>query len=165
MPAMGWGSVQRSHLEQATFRSLFSTQNTASGLLKTGLIMDYASGNLYSPRKVNMSTRCLLVFANELMFVAVMSLLKSQPDLELVGVSAPNEKELFQAIDFYKPDILILDESNSPDQSTRPLHPLLHYPELRVITLNHEDNLLHIYQKRDVMVTRITDLVSVIHET
>jgi chemotaxis response regulator CheB len=111
-----------------------------------------------------MSTRCLLVFANELMFVAVMSLLKSQPDLELVGVSAPNEQDLFQAIDFYKPDILILDESNSPGQSTRPLRPLLYYPELRVITLNHEDNLLHIYQKRDVMVTRITDLVSVICE-
>ena len=69
-----------------------------------------------------MSTRCLLVFANELMFVAVMSLLKSQPDLELVGVSAPNEKDLFQAIDFYKPDILILDESNSPDAApTAPL--------------------------------------------
>lgn len=112
-----------------------------------------------------MPTRCLLVFANELMFVSVMSLLKSQTDLELVGVSPPSEKELFEAIDFYKPDILILDEMNTTDQSTRPLHPLLRYPDLRVITLNQKDNLLHIYQKRDVTVTRITDLVSVIYDT
>lgn len=111
-----------------------------------------------------MSTKCLLVSVNELVSVAIESLLTTQGDLEVVHTGAGSEAGLMEAINLQQPDVIILDEGSELYDQTKLVNLLMRYPNLRLITINRQDNQLHVYQQQVVLVTQFSDLIPLLYD-
>lgn len=98
------------------------------------------------------------------MGVTVENLFKTQVDLDVVNAQSLTDADLIQELELYRPDVLILDESVDLNNPTRLLKPLISLPNLIVIMLNTEANVMHVYKKQDVLVTQISDLFSVVRD-
>ena len=120
--------------------------------------------NCPDPREISVTIKCLIVCANELMGVTVENLFKTQVDLDVVNAQSLTDADLIQELELYRPDVLILDESVDLNNPTRLLKPLISLPNLIVIMLNTEANVMHVYKKQDVLVTQISDLFSVVRD-
>lgn len=111
-----------------------------------------------------MSKKCLLVSVNEIVIVAIESLLINRGDLEVIRTGEGSESGLIRAIELYRPDVIIFDEGSSLYNQTRLLRLLIQYPKLRMISFNHQDNQLHIYQQHVVQVTQFSDLIPLLYD-
>lgn len=109
-----------------------------------------------------MTIKCLIVCANELFGVAVENLCKTQSDLKVVNLTPLSNNGLAQELERYHPNVLILDEGIDLNSPTGLYSFLESFPELRVIKLNTQVNLLQVYKKQDVLVTKTSDLLSVV---
>lgn len=84
-------------------------------------------------------------------------------DVEVRSIGAVDEPELLQAVKRLHPDVLILDES-SPAAASVGLQKLItSLPNLRVIVVNQENNVLRIYQGERVQEGKAQDLAKAIH--
>ena len=111
-----------------------------------------------------MTIKCLVVCSNELMGIAVENLFKTQADLEVVNIHLLTDADLVQELELNQPDVLITDESVDLSNPTMGLQSLIRFLNIRVIVLNTQANVLHVYKKQDVLVTEISDLFSVVRD-
>lgn len=106
--------------------------------------------------------RILVVHGENLLIAGVESLLTHESDLKVMGVGNSNKSYFLQEVDQFHPHVVVIDESSLLADLT-----FLHYllktcPDLRIIVVDEEDNLIHIYEKRVISVAQSTDLINVI---
>lgn len=111
-----------------------------------------------------MLIKCLIVCSNELLGVSVEHLCRTQDDLDVHNAQFLVEADLIRELERYQPDVLIVDESIDVNYPTRLLQSLAVSPNVRVILLNGQANILHVYKKQDVLVTKASDLLSVVRD-
>ena len=111
-----------------------------------------------------MSTPCVLaVQQDSLIGQALTSVLtSSKSELKVITYRANDISDLVAETTELKPDVVILGES-TPLAKTDSLGQLLmSFPTLRVIVVGEGNNWLHVFSKKDKLVTRQTDLLDVL---
>jgi DNA-binding NarL/FixJ family response regulator len=97
-----------------------------------------------------------------LMGAGVQNLLGGEADLEVVGISPCDQVELAGEIRRLRPDSVILDRDSQWLNPTQLLATLQDCPELRLVVVSAVDNLVCIYDKRQLLTSRARDLVGII---
>lgn len=109
--------------------------------------------------------RVLIVEHQLLLGAGVQSLLTGEADLDVIGISPADQLELVQEIRRFRPDVVVLDEVTYLANPTKLLVFLKNHPKLRVVVVSANDNLVCIYNKQQVLVTRATDLINIIRDS
>lgn len=112
-----------------------------------------------------MATSCVLVAQQpELLNQALAGLLTgSKTKHAMITSEARSLDELMMEIADLMPDVIVLGESK-PLAARDTLAPLLMaYPELRVIVVSEDTNWLHVFHKKDLLLTRQSDLLDLIN--
>jgi DNA-binding NarL/FixJ family response regulator len=80
-------------------------------------------------------------------------------------VSTSNTETLYSLITAFEstpPDIVIIHQGFHNKPAIFPLQLLHDHPTIKVILISLEDNLMDVYSKQKILVTRASDLISVI---
>jgi hypothetical protein len=105
--------------------------------------------------------RVLILQENSLLSHALNSILRGSNahQLKMVTSEAKDFTNLVLDISELDPDYVLLEESGLATSKNQLIDLLKIYPGLRVIVISEESNLLHIYQNRDMLLTRPEDLL------
>lgn len=107
----------------------------------------------------------VLVVENDLLLGAgVESLLRREPNIDVIGISSRDEEELIKKIGCLQPAAVILDEASYLIHSIRLLAMLRKEHELRLVIVNADKNLVQVYHKQNILLTQISDLIKVLLE-
>jgi DNA-binding NarL/FixJ family response regulator len=104
--------------------------------------------------------RVLVVEHQRLLGAGIENMLRSDVDLEVLGVTPESESALLRVINRFQADVVIFDEAMI--DSTRLLDLLEHYPALRVVLVNADDGLVRTFDIRQSNVAQATELVALI---
>jgi len=66
---------------------------------------------------------------------------------------------LLNEIERYRPDVIIIDDSAVHTGILEFCELLMNYPRLRVLVIGIEENVVQVYEKREITVTNATDLI------
>jgi chemotaxis response regulator CheB len=113
---------------------------------------------------MNMSAPCVLaVQQDSLIGRALASVLtSSKSELKLITYQAKDIGGLVAETSELKPDVVILGESTPLAEKESLGQLLVSFPTLRVIVVGEGNNWLHVFSKKDKLVTRQTDLLDVL---
>jgi DNA-binding NarL/FixJ family response regulator len=105
----------------------------------------------------------LVIRKNSLLNQAMASILQSSGSKIKVVTSAANDVQgLIVDISNLEPDVILLEESMALASKETITHLLMVYPNMRLIVVSDDSNWLHIYRKKDMLMTRPGDLLSII---
>jgi hypothetical protein len=88
--------------------------------------------------------------------------LRPDVDLTIFSVLLEDETCLNEAVDRFKPDVVILGEYNALANKTTLTHLFVKYPLIKLITVSEDNNWLHIYQREDLLLHKASELATVI---
>lgn len=99
----------------------------------------------------------------DLISKAIEDLLAAHDEWKVLRVSNQESYEALSVhINFFSPEAVIIAEAEHDRECTVALKLLQDHPNLKVITLSLENNLLEIFTKQNVRVKTVSDLISVI---
>jgi chemotaxis response regulator CheB len=112
-----------------------------------------------------MGITCILaVQQHSLMNQALTSALLSSVSEHKVFTSTANSLEaLITEISELKPDVVLLGEAMPLAAENTLAHLLMCFAELRVIVVSEDTNWLHIFHKKDMLLTRQSDLLDIVY--
>jgi len=105
-------------------------------------------------------TRILVINSKDLWSGGVVSILSRELDFEIFNKNIIGDVALVSVLEELRPDAVIINESfliTYPSTILR-WHKL--FPQLRVIVLDEHENLLHIYDKHEVILEQPLDLIT-----
>ncbi len=111
-----------------------------------------------------MSITCVLAVQQDSLIGRALTsvLVGSKSELKVITYKSEDIGGLVAETSELKPDVVILGES-TPLAAKESLGQLLmSFPTLRVVVVGEGDNWLHVFSKRDKLVTRQTDLLDVL---
>jgi len=107
--------------------------------------------------------RRVLILDNQLLVGAgIQLLLSGEADLEIIGLPSLNCEDLAQLINKLEPDVIVLDEINHLTHLAGLLALLNNFSRLRIVVVRVQDDLIQIYDKQEVLVTRSGQLSNII---
>ena len=111
-----------------------------------------------------MKPRTAILWGREdLLGQAVESILTADRDWQVIKVlGTPDLRALTQEIEKTKPEIVIINQSHSADAFPVLVHLMERFPEMKIITVNPDNNLVEVYNKQKVCLEEVADLLSVI---
>jgi len=111
-----------------------------------------------------MSTPCVLAVQQDSLLDRALTgiLKKSQSDLRVITFKANDVSGLIAETLGQKPDMVLLGESMALAAEDALFQLLMSFPSLRVIVVSDDTNWLHIFQKKDKLMTRQSDLLDVL---
>ena len=112
-----------------------------------------------------MGVTCILAIQQySLMNHALVSALRSSfPAHEMVTTNASDLESLITEISHLKPVVVLLGESMPLAAKDTLAHLLMCFPELRVIVVSEDTNWLHVFHKKDMLLTRQSDLLDIVN--
>ena len=111
-----------------------------------------------------MNTPCVLAVQQDSLIGRALAsvLMSSNSDLKLITYQAMDIRGLVAETMQLKPDVVILGESTPLAAESSLGQLLMSFPALRVIVVGEGNNWLHVFSKKDKLVTRQTDLLDVL---
>ena len=110
-----------------------------------------------------MSRRRIFILENEsLLNAGIYSLLSKQENLEVVTTKHSDATEIFQIIDAFRPEVIIMDDATMIENLEALVGRLKSFPRLRTILVNGEKNELQIYDQRRIVIAEIGDFLEVL---
>ena len=109
-----------------------------------------------------MKTKCLINCTNEVIILGLTSLLSGQSDLECFEENYDLEIDLKGLVERYQPDVLVIDRQNRYYPYLFCRLASLQYPDLVVIVLEIDKNLIQVHRKGEITEQNNSDLLSVI---
>jgi chemotaxis response regulator CheB len=91
------------------------------------------------------------------------ALLSSIPEHKVITSTANSLEALITEISELKPDVVLLGESMPLAAKDTLAHLLMCFPELRVIVVSEDTNWLHVFHKKDLLLTRQSDLLDIVY--
>jgi len=106
-----------------------------------------------------MSITCLIAIPNNTLLDRALAsvILEVNSEIKLVTSAARNLTELVSEISDLKADIVILSESMELAAKDALISLLMSFTELRLIVVSEDTNWLHVFHKKDMLMTRQTD--------
>jgi hypothetical protein len=74
----------------------------------------------------------------------------------------PDVGVLTQQVEKTNPEIIIIIQGRCKEDFPVPMHIIKDFPKLRVITINPDNNLVEVYNKQEICLEEVSDLLSVI---
>jgi len=100
---------------------------------------------------------------NDLLSSYIEHFLTTQKDWTVINLSIEQKLEtVIEVVDEVNPNIVIIQMGERTDASGAPTILLRDHPDLQVITLSLNNNLMEIYSKQDILIQSATDIISVI---
>jgi chemotaxis response regulator CheB len=93
----------------------------------------------------------------------VAALLSSNPEHEVVTSNAEDLDALVNEISELKPNVVVLGEAIPLAAMDSLAHVLISLPELRVIVVSQDTNWVHVFNKREQLLTRQSDLLDIVY--
>lgn len=113
-------------------------------------------------KTVTQIKKVLVVESTCLLDASMESLLSVRNDLQVCAVAYQSVDCLLFEISQFHPDVIIIDDKLLQEVISALLFELLKYPNLRLIGANPENNRLHIYEKKQVLMEESTDFLAVV---
>ena len=107
--------------------------------------------------------RILVVESDQLLVAGVESLLNGERALKVKRVVIDDEVDLTKEIKIFQPSVLIMDDRLYFAKLPVLFGLIKDYPGMRVIVVNSVENRLHVYDKREILITSINDLLATVH--
>jgi chemotaxis response regulator CheB len=111
-----------------------------------------------------MNTPCVLAVQQDSLIGRALTsvLLSSKSELKVITYQSKDIGGLIVETSELKPDVVVLGESTPLAAKDSLGQLLISFPTLRVIVVGEGDNWLHVFSKKDKLVTRQSDLLDVI---
>jgi len=112
-----------------------------------------------------MSMTCVLAMQQHSLMnhALITALLSSVPENKVLTSNANDLEALITEISELKPDVILLGEATPLAAKDTLAHLLMCFPELRVIVVSEDTNWLHIFHKKDLLLTRQSDLFDIVY--
>lgn len=99
-----------------------------------------------------METKRILVIGNEsLIGAGIESLLAKEKTWDVIGITPADEQELLARIWFYRPQVIVMNQTLPYTSPSRLLNRLGQYPQVKLIVINESNNLIQMYEKQSVL--------------
>lgn len=95
----------------------------------------------------------------------VTALLTAIPERNVVTSTASSVEALVAEISELNPDVVFLGEATPLAAKDTLAHLLMCFPELHVIVVSEDTNWLHVFHKKDLLVTRQSDLLDIVYSS
>lgn len=92
----------------------------------------------------------------------ITSLLSKQDDIQLMAITFTNVEEMFNVIDAFRPDVVVMFEDVLEKSIWALVASLKAYPSLRTIIVHWDDNEIQIHDNQKVMIKEISDFLAVL---
>jgi hypothetical protein len=117
--------------------------------------------------KTEMKSRKVIVWGkNDLLSSSVISFLSALKDWEVINLSnGQGIDDLIQEVETIRPDAIIIYQRYCARSAHLPAQLLSIYSGISVITINSDDNLMEIYNKKQVNVREPSDFISAIEQS
>jgi DNA-binding NarL/FixJ family response regulator len=109
--------------------------------------------------------RVLVINSEDLLSAGVESLLSREVDFEIIKKQIPDRSALASALKEFQPDVVITNEKLLFTYPSTMIGLLKVIPGLCVIVLDENENILHVYVKKEVVVKRAMDLIATIRSS
>jgi DNA-binding NarL/FixJ family response regulator len=107
--------------------------------------------------------RVLVLQKESLLNQALANILKnSECDISVITSGAMEAKGFIEETAELRPDVVILGESTPMASKDVLGYLLMSNPEMQVVIVSEDTNYLHIFHKKDMLITRQTDLLDVL---
>ena len=113
------------------------------------------------PQESNLK-RVLVISSKDILSVGVAGFLSREDDFEVINKNITDNSALVSALEELRPVVLIINESLLKADCPAIFGWLRDFPAWCVIVLNEQENLLHIYEKQEVVLGGASDLVAII---
>jgi chemotaxis response regulator CheB len=116
----------------------------------------------YRRQVILTSIRVLLCVGNQVLGVGIKQLLSTQDDMQVLALNLFNARELLHSIEYFQPDVVIIDNHLHTKALNKLPHRMEENKQLFVIQVSPNDNSLHIFQRKEVLLEQASDFVSLI---
>lgn len=94
---------------------------------------------------------------------AVEAILTADRNWQVIKVLGnPDVQALTREVELRKPEIIIINRGRCADGFPAPLHLIESFPELKIITVNPDNNVVEVYNKQKFCIEEVADLLSAI---
>jgi DNA-binding NarL/FixJ family response regulator len=108
--------------------------------------------------------RVLVVQSEHLLGAGILHLLNREMDMHVFNTTCDNPGTLFQQIKDIQPAVLVVEENSHLTDHPSFFSLLSGYPDLRVILIDERNNRMQIFNTKEVVIERSTDLLLAIRE-
>ena len=111
-----------------------------------------------------MKTKTVVLWGREdLLSSSVELFLAAQKGWKVVNIlEEENPDALVKSVNTVKPDVVIIQKRDLAGNLNLPTILLHTHPELKVVTVSQNDNLLEVFSKQNILITSASDLTSVV---
>jgi DNA-binding NarL/FixJ family response regulator len=106
--------------------------------------------------------RILLVQSDTVLAAGVESLLRKEPGFCIRTCAVSDESLLESEIRHLHPDVVLMDNSLRLDNQSMWVAIFKDFPMLQILVLDVSSDQLQIYQKKDVILTSVSELIDII---
>ena len=100
---------------------------------------------------------------DDLLSSSVAQFLSTQKDWNVISIlKEESPKVLIKAVRQIKPDVVIIHQDDLASNLNLPAELLNVHPEIKVIAVNPNSNLIEVYSKKNIMAKAASDLISII---
>jgi len=150
---------------QAHQRIQMMNMSIIIGLLLPGLLYLFFLTHHFGWLKPKLvpENRILLIRNDTVLSVGLFNLLNQQYDMILSTISPLSEHALQEEIDSFKPNVIILTEQLSPSTFDRLFDNMHDMPNMKLICVDIESDLVQIYEKKQISIEQLDDFASLVH--
>ena len=106
--------------------------------------------------------RVLVVQGNSLMSSGVLRLLSNDAGLRVVGARPADESALIAKVARFRPDVVLLEATSYLTNPACLLSLVMPCSALRVVVMNSDRNVAEMYDRREIEMAEVTNLLAVI---
>ena len=100
---------------------------------------------------------------DDLLGTAIESLLHSACGWQVIKLLGNQDAGLLaREVEKVQPKIVFINRGDSTEDYPPPLHLILDFPELKIIVINPENNLVEVYKRQDIHLKDVSELLSII---
>ena len=111
------------------------------------------------------SRSAILWGREDLLGNAIASLLNEIHDWQVIKILGNHDaKVLAREVKKANPKIVFINQGDSTDEFPPPIHLIQEFPELKIIVINLENNLVEVYNRQKIWIKEASDLLSIVDE-
>lgn len=106
--------------------------------------------------------RVLIIASDMLLGASLMNILSGETDIVVMGITRNDETNLTKTVQFFKPDIIICTASLIAEEENFMAYVIANHPEIDVLSVSSDDNWVHAYFQKDILLSQASDLAEII---